>query len=231
MGPNYSHNTMRHPPPRPLRRLGAACTCALLLCASAQAQTPNLQQGEQIANNGLPPTVAACASCHGAQGQGMAAFPPLAGQGARYLRTQLDAFADGSRGNPIMAPIAQGLKPQERADVAAYFASLPSGIAATSGQADAKDKGAWLVERGRMQDGIPACASCHGPGGAGVGEHFPAIATLSASYMQAQVDAWKKGSRPPGPLGLMAGIAKKLSSDDVNAIAQYYAGASGAAKP
>jgi cytochrome c553 len=29
----------------------------------------------------------------------------------------------------------------------------------------------------------------------------------------------------------MEGIAKKLSSDDVNAIAQYYAGASGAAKP
>lgn len=161
----------------------------------------------------------------------MAAFPPLAGQGASYLRTQLDAFADGSRGNPIMAPIAKGLKPQQRADVAAYFASLPSGIAATPGQADAKDKGAWLVERGRMQEGIPACASCHGPGGAGVGEHFPAIAKLSASYMQAQVDAWKQGSRPPGPLGLMEGIAKKLSSDDVNAIAQYYAGAPGAAKP
>lgn len=63
-----------------------------------------------------------------------------------------------------------------------------------------------------------------------MGEHFPAIAKLSASYMQAQVDAWK-GSRPPGPLGLMEGIAKKLSADDVSAIAQYYAGTSGTAKP
>jgi len=231
MGPNYSHNTMRQRPTRPLRQLGAVWPWALLLCAAAQAQNANSQQGEQIANNGLPPSVASCASCHGSKGQGMAAFPPLAGQGASYLRSQLDAFADGARGNPIMAPIAKGLTPQQRADVAAYFASLPSGIAASPGQADAKDKGAWLVERGRMQDGIPACSSCHGPGGAGVGAHFPAIAKLSASYMQEQIDAWKKGSRPPGPLGLMEGIAKKLSSDDVNAIAQYYAGASGAAKP
>lgn len=231
MGQNYSHSTMRHHPTHLLRLHGAAGLWALLLCAAAQAQTANPQQGEQIANNGLPPTVASCASCHGAKGQGMAAFPPLAGQGASYLRAQLDAFADGSRSNPIMAPIAKGLKPQERADVAAYFASLPSAIAATPGKADAKDKGAWLVERGRQQDGIPACSSCHGPGGAGVGEHFPAIAYLSASYMQEQIDAWKKGSRPPGPLGLMEGIAKKLSSDDVSAIAQYYAGTSGAAKP
>ncbi len=188
-----------------MRRLGAVWPWALLLCAAAQAQTANPQQGEQIANNGLPPSVASCASCHGAKGQGMAAFPPLAGQGSSYLRSQLEAFADGSRGNPIMAPIAKGLTSQQRADVAAYFASLPSGI--------------------------PACNSCHGPGGAGVGAHFPAIAKLSAGYMQAQIDAWKKGSRPPGPLGLMEGIAQKLSSDDVNAIAQYYAGASGAAKP
>ncbi|WP_312411954.1 c-type cytochrome [Comamonas sp.] len=222
---------MRHTPTRMLRRIGALWPWALLLCAAAQAQTANPQQGEQIANNGLPPSVASCASCHGAKGQGMAAFPPLAGQGSSYLRSQLEAFADGSRGNPIMAPIAKGLTSQQRADVAAYFASLPSGIAATAGQAGAKDKGAWLVERGRMQEGIPACNSCHGPGGAGVGAHFPAIAKLSAGYMQAQIDAWKKGSRPPGPLGLMEGIAQKLSSDDVNAIAQYYAGASGAAKP
>ena len=217
-----------------LSRLAArAAPLALLLCVAAHAQTANPKQGETIANNGLPPAVASCASCHGAKGEGMATFPPLAGQGATYLRSQLDAFADASRNNPIMVPIAKGLQAQDKADVAAYFASLPSGLATTAGKADGKDAGAWLVERGRLQDGIPACASCHGPGGAGVGEHFPAIGKLSASYMQAQVDAWKNGSRPAGPLGLMESIAKKLSADDVAAIAQYYAAttANSAAKP
>ena len=216
------------------RLAASAAPLAWLLCAAAQAQTANPQQGEAIANKGLPPAVASCASCHGAKGEGMAAFPPLAGQGAAYLRSQLNAFADGTRNNAIMAPIAKGLQAQDRADVAAYFASLPSGLATTAGKADGKDAGAWLVLRGRQQDGIPACASCHGPGGAGVGEHFPAIGKLSASYMQAQVDAWKNGTRPAGPLGLMGSIAKKLSADDVSAIAQYYAAtttANGAAKP
>ncbi|MEG0921887.1 MAG: c-type cytochrome [Comamonas sp.] len=221
---------MQHPQLR-WRRAAGAVPLALLLCAAAQAQTANPKQGEAIANNGLPPSVAACASCHGTKGEGMASFPPLAGQGTTYLRNQLDAFTDGTRANPIMAPIAKGLKAQDRADVAAYFANLPSGIAATADKADPKDKGAWLVARGRQQDGIPACASCHGPGGAGVGEHFPAIAKLSASYMQEQIDAWKGGTRSAGPLGLMGSIAKKLSADDVTAIAQYYASTAGAGKP
>ena len=200
--------------------------------ASAQAQTPNAdaKNGASIAQNGLPPAVAACASCHGAQGEGMAAFPPLAGQAGGYLRSQLDAFADGARNNAIMAPIAKGLNAQQRADVAAYFAALPSGLRAVPAAApDGKDKGAWLVLRGRQADGIPACASCHGPGGAGVGAQFPAIGKLNASYVQQQIDAWKQGQRGAGPLGLMGSIAKKLSNDDVAAIAQYYATLNGGA--
>ena len=125
-----------------------------------------------------------------------------------------------------MEPVAKGLKEQDSANVAAYFASLPSGIAAPKSVpvADPKDAGAWLALRGRMNDGVPACASCHGPHGEGVGSQFPAIAKLNATYMQQQIDAWKNGSRAPGPLGLMEGIAKKLSNQDIDAVAKYYAG-------
>ena len=213
--------------PTPLVRSGRwaiAAFPALLLASLAYAQPANPKDGAALASAGLPPSVAACASCHGSTGEGMATFPPLAGQSAAYLRSQLDAFADGTRNNPIMAPNAKGLNAQQRADIAAYYASLPSGInTAQPSNANAKDAGAWLVLRGRMADGIPACASCHGPGGAGVGTQFPAIGKLSAGYMQAQIDAWKQGTRPPGPLGLMESIAKKLSNDDIAAIAQYYA--------
>lgn len=207
---------------------GARHLLLALLAASAaahaQGNAGHADAGKAIASQGLPPAVAACASCHGVQGEGMAGFPPLAGQGADYLRSQLEAFADGSRSNPVMAPVAKGLQPQERADVAAYFASLPSGIAAAPPAGpDPRDAGAWLALRGRMADGIPACASCHGPNGGGVGGHFPAIAKLSTAYMQAQVEGWKNGSRGPGPLGLMAAIAKRLSAQDIEAVAQHYA--------
>ena len=207
-----------------LLRVGLALACTLF-AAAAFAQRGNPKAGQALYANGVPPAVPACASCHGALAQGAGTFPPLAGSGAAYVRAQLDAFADGTRANAVMAPNAKGLTAQQRADVAAYLATRPSGIARAPQPPVApkpSDAGAWLALRGRMAEGIPACAACHGPTGEGVGEHFPPIAHLNAAYMQAQIDAWKQGQRGPGPLGLMQGIAKKLSSDDVAAVAKYY---------
>lgn len=210
----------------------AAGICALMAAgASAQdraATKATLQgqtaAGEKIARSGSPGGAAACASCHGASGEGPAGFPALAGQGAGYLARQLDQLAGGARQNAVMAPMAKALSEQERADVAAYYASLPLAIRPVRGPLPGKrdDDGAWLVERGRWADGIPACAQCHGPGGAGVGRDFPAIGHLPADYMQAQIDAWNKGQREAGPLGLMAAVARKLTADDIQAIAAYY---------
>lgn len=221
-------------------RLWKGCGAGVLLCAAAGAQTAapgapsvpappapaltaNGKVGQGIAQNGLPPTVAACASCHGARGEGSADFPPLAGNGAAYLLAQLQAFADGSRVQPLMQPIAKALTAQQRADVVAFYAGQPALQRAVAvPPADPADAGAWLVQRGRWADNIPACAQCHGPDGRGVGEHFPAIAGLSTAYMQAQVAAWQNNQRPPGPLQLMATVAKKLTPQDITAITAYY---------
>ena len=166
----------------------------------------------------------ACFSCHGAQGEGSDIYPPLAGQPAGYLQRQLEAFASNQRKNPQMAPIAKGLTEQERVDVAAFYASLPSLVKPVQGALPtSKDSnGAWLAERGRWEEGIPACSKCHGPGGAGVGNDFPAIAHLSEGYMNAQVKAWNAGSRDAGPQGLMGSVAKKLTAQDIADVAAYY---------
>jgi cytochrome c553 len=149
----------------------------------------------------------------------------LAGQHAGYLARQLQHLADGSRQAPVMAPMAKALSDQDRHDVAAYYASLPLPIKPVRGPLPKgkDDDGAWLVERGRWADGIPACAQCHGPGGVGVGADFPAIGHLTADYMQSQVTAWNKGQREAGPLGLMGKVAQKLTSEDIQAVAAYYA--------
>ena len=192
--------------------------------APAKALTGNGKLGQGIAQNGLPPAVAACATCHGARGEGSAAFPPLAGNGSAYLLAQLQAFADGSRAQPIMGAIAKGLNAQQRADVVAFYVGqAPLRHAVTVPPVGPSDAGVWLAQRGRWADGIPACAQCHGPAGLGVGGHFPAIAGLSAAYMQAQVSAWQKKTRPPGPLQLMSSVAQKLTDQDITAVAAYYA--------
>jgi cytochrome c553 len=189
--------------------------------------------GQKIAQSGSAQGAAACAGCHGARGEGMAGFPALAGQHAGYLLRQLQHLADGSRQAPVMAPMAKALSTQERADVAAYYASLPLPIQALRGAwpGSKDDEGAWLVERGRWSQGIPACAQCHGPGGVGVGADFPAIGHLTADYMQSQIDAWNKGQREAGPLGLMGRVARKLTAEDIQAVAAYYRRQHGAAAP
>ncbi|WP_249729016.1 c-type cytochrome [Acidovorax sp. CCYZU-2555] len=209
-------------------RQGMACL-ALLCTLQAQARAADPAAGARIAARGG----AACASCHGREGEGSAHYPPLAGQPAAYLQRQLQAMASGQRQAPLMGPVARSLSAQERSDVAAYYASLALAVKPRQGPLPTarSSDGAWLVERGRWADGIAACAKCHGPGGAGVGQDFPAIAHLTASYMQAQIDAWKHQGREAGPLGLMGEIARKLTPKDIEDIAAYYRQLHSAAGP
>lgn len=195
--------------------------------AASAASAANAKAGQGIAQNGVAQAgVAACATCHGARGEGSAAFPPLAGNGATYLLEQLNHFAANRREQAVMHPIAKALSAQQRADVAAFYAGQPRDqkpLTARTAPATPQDAGAWLVQRGRWSDGIPACAQCHGPDGLGVGEHFPALAGLGAAYMQQQISAWQTGKRPPGPLQLMHSVAQKLTPADITAVAAYYA--------
>ena len=191
--------------------------------ATAMGQPAKQGPGERIAVQGSSPNVTVCIGCHGAKGEGMGAFPRLAGTGEAYLLAQLDAFANGARKNPIMQPIAQGLQPAERQAVAMYFSQLRAPwLVVDLRQPLTSDTGAWLATRGRWADQVPACTQCHGPGGSGVGAQFPPLAGLPAAYIAEQLQAWKAGNRPPGPLALMDGVAKKLSDAEITAVAAYY---------
>jgi len=63
-----------------------------------------------------------CAACHGENGVSQAPdFPKLAGQYYEYLVRALNDYKSGARKNPVMAPQAASLKPEDIADLAAYF--------------------------------------------------------------------------------------------------------------
>ncbi|MGU3452848.1 c-type cytochrome [Methylobacterium sp. 391_Methyba4] len=197
----------------------------LLMCvAVCPAHAMN---GGEIARNGTQAGVPACASCHGDAGGGSAegGFPRLSGLAEGYLAHELHSFADGSRDNEIMGPIAQGLTPEERRALAVFYAGLralpPDGTAQPDDTAS--DRGRILAQIGEWTKALPACAQCHGPAGQGVGEAFPALNGQPAAYLVAQLSAWKAGTRRNDPLGLMKGIADRLSDDDATAVAAYYA--------
>jgi len=65
-----------------------------------------------------------CAGCHGANGEGVAPNPPLAGKTEQQLLQALNDYKTGKRTNALMKPIASPLGNQEMADLAAYYSSL-----------------------------------------------------------------------------------------------------------
>jgi cytochrome c553 len=199
-------------------------TVASLLSGISGARADDLMAGERIATQGAATGVPACITCHGVTGAGntTTGFPRLGGIDASYLLAQLNAFADGTRQNSMMQPLASLLSVKDRQAVTAYFTSLPALKANDTASPQPSNVGAWIATRGRWEQGLPACAQCHGPGGIGVGSVFPPLAGQPASYIANQLHGWKDGIRPPGPMALMSVVASKLSDTDITAVAAYY---------
>lgn len=83
--------------------------------------------GERIYRGGLADRkIAACTSCHSANGAGIPAqYPRLSGQHADYTVKQLTAFRDGVRANNVqMRDVAAKLNDREIKAVADYIAGL-----------------------------------------------------------------------------------------------------------
>jgi cytochrome c553 len=98
---------------------------------AAQRRTPGAARPDRAAVERGRAAAAACAACHGTEGQGDAAklVPQIAGQPAVYLRNQLILFKTDKRspGDEALTKMKAALKtiPDETlADVAAYYSSL-----------------------------------------------------------------------------------------------------------
>jgi thiosulfate dehydrogenase len=197
-----------------------------LLMAGASGISPAIAQGTgaAIAVHGTAKGALPCTACHGTRGEGNAAngSARLAGLPAPYIRAQLSAFAHGQRESPVMAPIARSLDADETQAVSVYFADLPVPVLPISAPV-AVGPGALLALDGRWSAKLPACVACHGPGGIGVGTSFPPLAGQPAPYLEAQLEAWQQSKRPPGPLGLMQAVARRLSPSDIAAVSRWFA--------
>ena len=167
-----------------------------------------------------------CMGCHGmdGRGDGSAAFPRLAGQSGWYLYKQLTDYASGARPNDIMSPIAKALSLDQMEDVAAYYAAQQADYLPPSRDYDPLliQEGGALAAQGSTERQIQACVNCHGPSGAGLPPVYPYLAGQYAGYTQLQLELWQQDVRENSPLGVMAGIAKNMTSRDIEAVAAYF---------
>ena len=190
---------------------------SLMLTVSAEvlAEVPAQKSAEQTVNT-------VCAACHGADGNSAITLnPKLAAQHPEYLEKQLTEFKSGKRANAVMSGMAAGLSEQEIKDIAAYFSAkkLTLGQAAKNGAGSLGEK---VYRGGIAATGVPACASCHSPNGAGLPKQFPRLQGQHADYTLAQMKAFRTGERANAPM--MMAIAAKMTDAEMAAVADYIQG-------
>jgi cytochrome c553 len=82
--------------------------------------------------------------------------------------------------------------------------------------------GQSIYRGGIAAKGVPACAACHSPNGAGIPAQYPRLGGQWADYTNAQLLAFRDGVRKNS--SQMTTIASKLSDQEMKAVSDYIAG-------
>jgi cytochrome c553 len=209
------------------RIVGIGQATLLLVLALHSIATSSAQPMEHPPDT-ITARLLACAACHGAQGQGTNNdyFPRLAGKPAGYLLNQLVAFRDGKRRYPPMNYLLEYIPDPYLRQMADYFAALrPAPAAQTVAVASPAllARGHTLVTEGDPAHGVPACVGCHGPALTGIEPAIPGLVGLHASYISAQLGAFRYGTRTAPSPDCMQIVAASLTEADVTAIAAWLA--------
>ena len=188
----------------------------------AQEQAPDLAKAKQTAES-------VCVACHSADGNSLLPEnPKLAGQHEDYLYKQMREFKgwDGAapvRENAIMGAMVAGLEDEDMKGLAKYFASFEL-QPESSKNLETMELGQQIWRGGIASKGVPACAACHGPAGAGMPAQYPRLSGQFADYSAAQLKAFRDGGRDNDPNRMMRMIALKMTDAEMNAVSDYAAG-------
>ena len=200
-------------------KLPSIVLLSVLCCAHASAASPaegSVEEGQAKS--------ATCVACHGANGNSPnPEWPNIAGQHEQYIFKQLQAFKAGERQNPLMTPIAQTLSEDDMADLAVFYSQqTATGLEAP---ADKVEQGQRLYRGGDAQNQIASCTGCHGPRGKGNPTAlYPAIQGQHATYVAAQLRAYRAGTRQTDQNQIMRDVARTMSDAQIDAVAAYVQG-------
>ncbi len=171
--------------------------------AAAKAQSASAhEQGKALA--------AACAGCHGGDGNAKApGTPSLAGQQPHYLVTAIQEYHRGDRATPQMKSMLRDATKLELEQLALYFASQTP------------------VARGPARPGDAAageplsavCGGCHGALGVSTDAETPSLAGQDPQYLVRSIKAYRTTRKNWGMQRFVAGLGDK----DVDNVVAFYA--------
>lgn len=197
------------------------------LCLLLLAFAPWLA-GAAPASDSLAARVQACTACHGKEGRAApdGYHPRIAGKPALYLYHQLVNFREGRRRYGPMVYLVDHLSDAYLREIADHFAALDLPYPAPAAAADDAPtlaRGEALALRGDAQRQLPACSACHGTALTGVAPAIPGLLGLPRDYLKGQLGAWVNGQRRAHAPDCMADIARRLTPEDVSAVAAWLA--------
>jgi cytochrome c553 len=201
----------------PLLRRALPALVGCVLASGAQAATPPDTMAQRMQ---------ACVACHGKEGRATNAgfFPRIAGKPSGYLYRQLLNFREGRRHNATMASLVDQMSDAYLREIADYFAALDLPYPPPqTGNAPAPllARGEQLVRQGDPALRVPACSQCHGAAMTGVQPFVPGLLGLPRDYLLAQFGAWRTGERRAAAPDCMAEVAKRLTPEDITAMATW----------
>ncbi len=206
----------------------AADAAPMAPAAEAKATVPGKPKADAAAGEALYSSgdatrgVTACITCHGPKGQSaVGTWPKLSAQHAAYTTKQLKNFKDGSRANPVMMGMVATLTEQDMQNISAFLVKQPASEGVAQNKATI-ELGQSIYRGGIAAKGVPACAACHSPTGAGIPAQYPRLGGQWADYSYTQLIAFREGTRKNS--NQMTIIATKLSDQEMKAVSDYMAG-------
>ena len=153
---------------------------------------------------------AACAKCHGEDGNGTApGIPSLAGQQAQYLVAALQEYVRGERRSSPMHAVMRSLSPSDMEAVAIFFASHARAEKPAPAGGD-PGTGAGLSA---------VCSGCHGLHGVSGDPLTPNLAGQDIGYLVQAIKAYRTTRKREKMRLYITGLSEK----DIRDIAAYYA--------
>lgn len=157
-----------------------------------------------------------CVTCHGEDGRGTEASTPIiAGIPAVNQEDAIYAYVDGGRNcgtQPMMCKLASRLTDDQIVELAAHYSAMPFGAADEEFDAALAETGKTIHKEN--------CAICHGLDDPGDSE-ASILHGQRKGYLRNVMQQYAAGERDQLPA--MEKKISSLSSDDVEALLNYYA--------
>ncbi|MEA3410485.1 MAG: c-type cytochrome [Pseudomonadota bacterium] len=184
-----------------------AILAGFLLCGSATASDP--RNPSMLGNT--------CAGCHGTNGaSGGGAMPNIGGLDKLYLQEVLKQFKSGARDSTIMGRIMRGYSDLEINAIASFMARqewVPASFSENSGQ---------IAEGGKIH-ASSQCDTCHKNDGRFQNDYTPRLAGQWPEYLYNMLAIFHDIGSPASQPAEMRKRVQKLSQEEIEAVANFYA--------